>query len=147
MPKRLIQFRKNEHYHLMNRGILKKTIFFSKKDYTYFLETMDRYKHKFSVDVVFYCLMPNHFHLIIKQNEESGTLEFISRLQLVYSKYFNKNYGRKGQVFEGRYLIKFIDTSQYLIRLIKYLINNPVEAGLVKRTEDWKWMSFFSSRD
>lgn len=128
----------------MNRGISKRKIFYNEKDYQFFLDTIEKYKQKFSIEIIFYCLMPNHFHLITRQNKEKGMLEFISRIQLVYSKHFNWKYNRKGPVFEGRYIPKFIDSQEYLIELIKYLANNPVKAGLVKRPEDWKWMSLNS---
>jgi REP element-mobilizing transposase RayT len=63
-------------------------------------------------------------------------------VQLLYAKYFNKKYGRKGQLFEGRYRPKVIKDQKYMMQLIRYLMENPVRAGLVKKPEDWEFLSF-----
>jgi len=142
MPRRILKFHERGHYNINNRGLQKKRIFFDKEDYRYFLKKMFKYGDKFSIDVVFYCLMPNHFHLIIRQNSAIGTIQFISIVQLLYAKYFNKKYGRKGQVFEGRYRPKAIKDQKYMMQLIRYFMENPVRAGLVKKPEDWEFLSF-----
>jgi REP element-mobilizing transposase RayT len=142
MPKRILKFQERGHYHINNRGLQKKKIFFDREDYKYFLKKMFEYKDKFSIEVIFYCLMPNHFHLIIRQNTGIGTIQFISMVQLLYAKYFNKKYGRKGQLFEGRYRPKVIKDQKYMMQLIRYLMENPVRAGLVKKPEDWEFLSF-----
>jgi REP element-mobilizing transposase RayT len=142
MPKRILKFQERGHYHINNRGLQKKKIFFDREDYKYFLKKMFEYKDKFSIEVIFYCLMPNHFHLVIRQNTGVGTIQFISMVQLLYAKYFNKKYGRKGQLFEGRYRPKVIKDQKYMMQLIRYLMENPVRAGLVKKPEDWEFLSF-----
>ena len=142
MPRRILKFQERGHYHINNRGLQKKKIFFDREDYMYFLKKMFEYKDKFSIEVIFYCLMPNHFHLVTRQNTGVGTIQFISMVQLLYAKYFNKKYGRKGQLFEGRYRPKVIKDQKYMMQFIRYLMENPVRAGLVKKPEDWEFLSF-----
>lgn len=142
MSKRNLKFKKKGHYHITNRGLQKKKIFYDHDDYMYFLEKVFEYKNKFSIELIFYCLMPNHFHLVVRQNGDQEAREFISMVQMTYAKYFNKKYGRKGQLFEGRYRCVEIKDQKHLINLINYLMQNPVKAGLVKRPEDWPYLSF-----
>lgn len=145
MPERKMNFIELAHYHLTNRGLQKRKIFLYNEDYDQFLKIIEKYKQIYSVEIVFYCLMPNHFHLIIRQNKSEGAFKFISIIQLVYAKYSNKKYGRKGQLYDGRYRCKEIKTMEYMLYLVKYLSNNPVKAGLVKKSEDWKYLSFNKS--
>lgn len=142
MPIRSQQFKKDGHYHITNRGIKKKKIFYEHADYTWFLERMIHFKTKHYIDIIGYCLMPNHFHLIAKQNIEDGLLEFISSTQLSYAKHFNSKWNKKGQLFEGRYHSESITTQSQLINTIKYLINNPLKAKLVNKPSDWPYLSF-----
>ncbi len=141
MPRRTIQFELGEHYHITNRGLGKKRIFYEHEDYVWFIERMRKFKTKHDVENIFYCLMPNHFHIITKQNQANGLLKFISATQFAYAKHFNHKWNRKGQMFEGRYYPKHIKDQLQLINTIKYLINNPVKAGLVEKIEDWPYTS------
>jgi len=142
LPKRNFKFKRGEFYHINNRGLSKKKIFYTKEDYEWFINQISIYKKKYNIDVICYCLMPNHFHLIIKQTGEADGSKFVSYLQASYSRHFNSKWNRKGQLFDGRYFPTHIKDQEQLINTINYIINNPVKAGLVKSAKDWPYLSF-----
>lgn len=133
---------KNTFHHLYNRGINKDRVFFEENDYRFFLRKMKENKEKYFVSVNCYCLLPNHFHLFIKQlRNEYPIGKFIGSLTNSYTKGINKKYGRRGVLFEGKTKNRLITDESYLVNLCKYVLTNPVNAGLVKNPEDWKYSS------
>lgn len=136
-----------EFYHLYNRGVNKLIIFLSDKDRERFvrllflcnskktvvyktvqgrtLEDIDR--GETVVDIVAYCLMPNHFHILVKEKKEGGTSFFMSKLMTAYSMYFNKNNERSGPLFESRYKVRHANKDEYLKYLFSYIHLNPVK--------------------
>lgn len=131
-------------YHVYNRGFLKRKIFYSEKDADGFVERMAELCGEKSLNLHVYCLMPNHFHMLVEQKVENGVGDFLSRLQGGYAKFFNKKYEQKGQVFEGRFKAKLIETDEYLLQVSKYIHRNPVVAGLIKNGLTYKWSSYRS---
>ncbi len=132
----------NSYHHLYNRGVNRKRIFYDNNDYKYFLKKLGEYKDKYSVRIICYCLLPNHFHLFIKQlTVENSIGKFIGTLTNSYTKAFNKKYDRTGILFEGRTKNKPIINEDYFLWLCKYILKNPVDAGLTKSPEDWKYSS------
>ena len=96
-------FYKDTYHHLYNRGANKQLIFFEKTNYTYFLEKLRNYKGKYKIEVLSYCLMPNHFHLFVRQlQNELSISDFISSLLNSYTKSINKSYKRNGTLFESK---------------------------------------------
>ena len=131
----------NLFYHIFNRGIEKKPIFKKSHDYTKFLDFLKRYKVQFDWNVYCYCLMPNHFHLLIQtKNDSLG--EIMQSLQTAYGVYFNKNYQRVGPVFSGRYKSIICQKDEYLMQVSKYIHLNPVKAGLVKTPAEYQYSSY-----
>lgn len=135
------------YYHIYNRGVEKRNIFMDRWDYRRFLETVDFYRKspqpmklsdyrrgvvKFKksenqteiVKIFSYSLMPNHFHLLLKQNSDGGITEILRKLSDSYTKYFNTKYGRVGPLFQGSFKAKFIETDEYLLQLSKYIHRN-----------------------
>ena len=92
--------------------------------------------------LVNYCLMPNHYHLLIKQNKEIPVSKLISRVCTSYSKYFNKKYDRVGHLFQDQFKQVNVDDNDYLLWLSAYIHQNPSVAGLIKNPIDYKWSSF-----
>ncbi len=146
MPYRKELFQPNCFYHVYNRGILKRQIFFVDRDYEMFLSYLGRSLEKIQGAFLLhaYCLMPNHFHLIIEQRKESSLSGLIGGCVGVYVKYFNQCYKRKGGLFEGRFKAKLIQTDEYLLYVSKYIHRNPINAGLVRKGVDYKWSSYVS---
>jgi len=133
-------FQKDSFYHIYNRGNRKSQIFLDKRDYLRFLEKTKIYKDRYEVDVLCYCLMPNHFHLLVKQKSETPLTKFMLALATSYSKYFNLRHGEVGRLFQERFQAKLVETDEYLLQLSRYIHLNPSEIG--KRLEDYAWSSF-----
>ncbi len=144
MPYRKTVFSNDCYYHIYNRGVEKRTIFQNKKDYDTFLEILSWYltpfenkwpKEIFSrkpkvkvskgVELLCYCLMPNHFHLLVKQKNDNSITTLMHALGVTYSMYFNQKYHRVGSLFQGRFQAKMIKKDDYLLYLSKYIHLNP----------------------
>ena len=135
----------DEYYHIYNRGVDKRDIFMDKMDQIRFIKSLvafntlepvnslyhaDRLKEdiftkhsdaKHLVEIVAYCLNPNHYHLILRQLEDDGISEFMKRLGGGFTCYFNEKYERSGSLFQGKYKYKHIDTTEYLTHLSVYV--------------------------
>ena len=136
-----------EYYHIYNRGVEKRKIFLDKKDYIRFQkllylsqnqkavvykETKNKKLGEIpinnkSVYIGSYCLMPNHFHILIKEKEGGGISNFMRKLLTAYSMYFNKKYNRKGPLFESRFYSQHIDSDNYLKYIYSYICLNPTK--------------------
>ncbi len=134
MPQRKYPFVKGTCYHIYNRGHNKQTIFLSNNDFTRYLTRLKEYLKKHPVTLLAYCLMPNHIHLIISQDDEEPIEKFIHRLHTSYTMYFNKKYERVGAVFQGRFKAKPINTDEYLLHVSRYIHLNPSELSSQGRT-------------
>lgn len=148
--------RNDFYYHCFNRGVDKRLIFIDSSDYLRFINSISisnnpetlRFKHgkkletdRF-VDVINYCLMPNHFHLTLKQVSENGISFFLHRLATSYTKYFNIKHKRSGRLFEYVFKAVEVSTDEQLIHLSRYIHLNPFVAGIVKEPEEYKWSSY-----
>ncbi|MFW6115929.1 MAG: transposase [Chloroflexota bacterium] len=142
MPRRTTEFAVGHYYHIYNRGAGKENIFRDQENYHYAVGLLEQYAHQLQVFVVAYCLMPNHYHLLLRQDgaQPAGLLP-----QLVFNRYtkaFNKRYARTGTLFEGRYQSVWVDKIEYLFHLCRYIHANPVKARLVSRPEDWAFSNY-----
>jgi len=110
-------------------------------DYEKYLSFLLKYSGEKEVAVLVYCLMPNHVHLLLKPSEQEALPKMMQGITLCYSKYFNGENGRTGRLWECRYYSTVIDADSYLWTVSKYIENNPVRAGIVKRPEDYPYSS------
>lgn len=94
------------------------------------------------VEIVAYCLMPTHYHLILKQLRDKGISKYIANVCNSYTRYFNLKHERKGPLWQSNYKSVLIDNDQQLLHLTRYVHLNPVTAGIVKRPEDWPASSY-----
>lgn len=140
-------FQANSYYHIYNRGNRKQAIFTNYRDYERFLEKVVEYKKKYSIQLLAYCLMPNHFHFLIYQSSPNGLSKFISDLCNSHSRYFNVKYDLVGSLFQGRFKAKLIEKDEYLIHLSRYIHLNPVDLflfvgkELLGKVMSYKWSS------
>ncbi len=153
----------NHIYHVFNRGVNKGDIFFSQKDYERFLSAARHYltkNSKFSyekdtnsndpvslelkpkVEILAYCLMPNHFHFLIKQLKEDGITSYMRRFMNSYSHYVNVKNKRVGPLFQGRFKGVLIDSDEQLLHVSRYIHLNPLVSSLVADLNDYPWSSY-----
>ncbi len=164
MPYRKIPLVTNELYHVLNRGVARGPVFTDKRTYSRFLQAIDYYRFadyplklshflvesleerqaittrlfkdgKKLVEIFCYCLMPYHFHLLVRQLMDNGISTFVRRSTDSYSKYFNQKNERIGPVFQGPFKTIHIDSDEQLIHLSRYIHINPYIAGLIRRSD------------
>lgn len=130
-----------QFYHVYNRGVEKRLIFLDNQDYVVFLGLVKKYltgikpddshnRHKFmhlgdEVKLISYCLMPNHFHLLLYQETADGISKFMRKLATGYVMYFNNRYDRVGGLFQGRYKASLVNSDPYLYHISRYIHTNP----------------------
>lgn len=165
MPGRIIPLVNGEIYHIYNRGSEKRNIYTQPRDYKRFKKTFYYYqfsgpkprlslfttsklstfqpsKDKKLVEVLIFCLMPNHFHFMVKQLKDNGISIFLSQLQNSYTRYFNTKYNRVGPLLQGAFKAVLVKTEEQLIHLSRYIHLNPVVSGICQKPEDYNWSSF-----
>jgi REP element-mobilizing transposase RayT len=156
MPSRKIRFHPGDTYHLYNRGNNRENIIVERENYGYLLHLVRRHLRPV-MDILAYCVMPNHYHLLVRMkardgspvqtSEVSETSEVsrqisnaMMRFSVAYTKAINKRYGRVGALFQGPYQAKPVPPER-LLDLSCYLHHNPVAAGLVEDAADWPYAS------
>lgn len=142
MGRRKEIFGKGCVFHIFNRGCNKEKMFFDNDNYGFLLEKLKAYSNEFDVSVIAYCLMPNHYHLILKQNSEHPLSKCIQHTFNSYTKAINKRYRRSGTLFEGKYKAREIYDTRTILEVSRYVHRNPLDGGLVKNIEDWKYSNY-----
>jgi len=131
----------NVLYHVYNRGNDRLPIFGDNLDHRSFLKKTKSLSERYSVDVPIYTLMPNHYHLITRQNRGGNLSDMMGALATSAAKRYNLKYGHVGHLFQGPFRYKPIDEDA-LWDVACYIHLNPVRAGLVQRPEDWEFSNF-----
>ena len=134
------EFAPESFYHVYSRGVAKQTVFLDDQDYTKFIGLLKRYLDKATkkrsnrslypdyndrVDLLAYCLMPNHIHLLLYQRDADGMALLMKSVMTSYGMYFNRKYDRVGPVFQGRYRASRISQDNYLYHISRYIHLNP----------------------
>lgn len=157
MSLRTHSFIDGEIYHVYNRGNSKQIIFHDEQDYDYFINlllvmnTQKRIASRVTktkdldniIDIGAYCLMPNHFHIMLKQQKEDGVILFMRKVSTAYVMYYNKKYKRTGGLFEGKFKSKYVGEDRYLKYLFSYIHLNPLKI----LDENWKNKAKYPSVD
>ncbi len=141
----------NQYYHLYNRGNNKEALFKEGRNYYYFLDLYKKYIYPMA-DLYAYCLLPTHFHFIIRikslseieefYQDESQTWRQVRTFLGTYTKSINKTYNRTGHLFEGRYSRKIVLKDEYFFQLISYIHQNPQTHGIVSDFRIWPYSSY-----
>ena len=146
MPRRANQSRQDAHYHVYNRGVNHGLIFLEDDNYRFFLCRLKQYAAEASAEIVAYCLMPTHYHLLVRPR--GGELSsLMHRLGMSYANALNKRLHRVGPLFQGRFQAKLVARDAYLLHLSRYIHLNPVAAGLAARAHDWPHSSYIEFID
>lgn len=128
-------------YHITSRGNEKKAVFKDDTDRTNFLNTLQHVNKRYNWLCHAYCLMDNHYHLLIETPDGNLSLG-MRQLNGVYTQLFNKRHQRTGHLFQGRYKSILIQKDSHLLEVCRYVVLNPVRARMVERPEVWKWSSY-----
>jgi putative transposase len=130
------------YFHIYNRGVNGQEIFTSEDNYSFLLRRMQEFSKQLNIAVIAYCLMPNHFHVLVEAENRKQASRFIQKLFNSYSQAFNRQQGRTGTLFQGRAKFKVIDSDEYAIEICSYIHLNPVKAGLVNQPGEWKYSNY-----
>ncbi len=137
-------------FHVMMRGINHQNIFEDEEDCWQFISTLDRMRVRYNDDgkpygtcciYYAYCLMGNHFHLLIRERDEKVG-ETIKRIASSYVYYYNRKYGRDGHLFKERFKSEPVNDMEYFTILLRYIHQNPVKAGIVEKVSDYEYSSW-----
>lgn len=170
---RRVIFANDEIYHVFNRGIEKRPTFTNKREFDRAVQTLDFYRFNDSkiklsklltlpldertkfmknikkefqkiVEIICFCLMPNHFHLLLKQKKDNGLSIFLANITNSYTKYFNAKHERVGPLFQGLFKAVHIGTEEQLIHVSRYIHLNPVSSFLIEANEleNYQWSSY-----
>lgn len=135
-------FQINNCFHFYNRVIGSEKLFKNDDDYIMLLTKFKKVLKEYPASIFAYCLMPNHFHFLMRQDSDKPINKIFNNLFSFYVQNFNKKYNRKGQVFQGKLQHKLITKEKYLIHLCRYIHYNPVKANLVERIENWEFSNY-----
>lgn len=173
MPYRKTPLVANQFYHVFNRSIARQPIFKTVRDYQRMMQIIDYYRYpkprlRFSffnrlpldkkevfmkeltatktpmLEIISYCLMPNHFHFLLRPLVAKGISDFVRNVQHSYSKYFNVKNDRSGSLFQGMFKAVLIETDEQLVHVCRYIDLNPITAYLIEvgELENYPWTSF-----
>jgi putative transposase len=155
-------FQTGNMYHVYNRGVDKRIVFRFRHQYVRFVETIHNIvttgsatkptkkiqslalkKIPPKISILAWCLMPNHYHFLMKQLEDNGITDFMHKLDTSYTKYFNLNSDKRtGRLFENTFKAKMIDSDEQLLHTHRYIHLNPLIAHVVDNLESYKWSSY-----
>lgn len=140
--KNLLIWQKGMYYHIYNRGAHQMSIFREPKNYIFVISKIKEYSRANHISLIAYCLMPTHYHILGRQDDEEAAGNLPQYVFNSYSKAYNKMYGHSGTLFEGRFRAKPILTSSHLLHLCRYIHGNPVKDGLVADPADWPYSNY-----
>lgn len=127
-------------YHVMNRGRRSETIFSIPKDYYRFIELLMESCEMWNVQISAYCLMPNHYHLLI-QTPDGNLSRCMRHINGVYTQRYNWVHDCDGQLFRGRFKSILVDGNSYLLQLVRYIHRNPIRSNLTENMDNYNWSS------
>lgn len=142
MPRRNEVFIAGHYYHVFNRGAGQAPIFFLPDNYLYCLTLLKKHSQALKISIIAYCLMPNHYHFLLRPDNEESISRFIYLVFNSYVQAVNRQEGRHGTLFEGRFKHVHVDHDAYLLHVCRYIHANPVQAGIVKTINDWPYSNY-----
>ena len=137
-----VEYVKGHFYHFFNRGAHRVSIFREYENYLLVLESVKRYGGELAITVIAYCLLPNHFHLFVRQDGTSRASLLPQRVFNRYSKAYNRRFEHSGTLFEGPVKVKEVATKEHLTRLCPYIHANPVLHGIVDDVRAWPFSNY-----
>jgi REP element-mobilizing transposase RayT len=142
MPYRKTKFQAGQVYHLYNRGVNRQPIFFCAENWGFMLRLFRRHFRPDLIDILAYCLMPNHYHLMVRLKVDDFGKQVMQPWGVSYTKAVNKQQGRVGPIFQGPFQAVHVARDEQMMHLSRYIHRNPVEAGLVTTPQAWSFSSY-----
>ena len=139
---RKIKFRAGNYYHLYNRGVNQQPIFLQHRNWGFFIKRLRHYCQPELIDIIAYCLMPNHYHLLVYLRIDELSEKVMQPFGVSYTKAINRQEKRVGPLFQGPFKARHVDREAYLLHLSRYIHLNPVAAGLVESPAEWPYSSY-----
>ncbi len=128
-------------YHVLNRGNGRRTVFHKDGDYAAFVKLLRQAGERIPMRLLAYCLMPNHFHLVLWPRHDGALSDYMMWLLTAHVRRYHQHYHSSGHVYQGRFRSFPIQEDDHLLTVLRYVERNPVRAGLIARAQDWPWSS------
>jgi len=128
-------------YHVLNRGNARATVFRKEQDYAAFVELFEPACERLPMRVLGYCLMPNHFHLILWPHRDGDLGRWMQWLMTSHVRRYHRHYGGSGHVWQGRFKAFPIQEDEHYLTVLRYVERNPLRAKLVRKADTWRWSS------
>ena len=128
-------------YHVLNRGNARAEVFHKEDDYAAFAALFEPACERLRMRILGYCLMPNHFHLVLWPHGDGDLGRWMQWLMTAHVRRYHRHYGSSGHVWQGRFKAFPIQQDEHFLTVLRYAERNPLRARLVKRAEDWTWSS------
>ena len=141
MPRKARIVSKTNVYHIILRGINQQIIFEEEEDFQYFVTILSKCKEMCEYKIHAYCLMNNHIHLLLEEGTEPLSKVF-KRICDRYVYWFNHKYDRVGPLFQDRFRSEPVETEEYFLTVVRYILQNPVKAGIVSSVNQYKWCNY-----
>ncbi len=133
-------------YHVLNRGNARRRVFHKDGDYAAFLKLLGEAAERTAVRLLAYCLLPNHFHLVLWPRADGDLSDYMMWLLTAHGRRYHQHYHSSGHVWQGRFRAFPIQEDDHLFAVLRYVERNPLRAGLAEQVQDWRWSSAASVR-
>jgi len=142
MTRHAVQSVPGAYYHIFNRGAHKRSLFCDDGDYLRLLNLLKKYSRLLDISIIAYCLMPNHYHWLVRQDGEAAVRFLVQRVFNAYSHAFNVRRQHSGTLFEGPYKAILVESDEYLHQLCRYIHANPVRHGFAVEPGLWPYSNY-----
>jgi putative transposase len=146
VPRKLRDIQAGEIYHVISRGNGGRKTFRARDDFLYFLALLERVAERYEWTVLAYCLMSNHYHLVVRAGER-GLSDGMRDLNGIFSRWSNKRYGRSGHLWLNRFFCKHVASGGQALLTCRYVVLNPVRARMCRLPEEYVWSSYRACAD
>lgn len=141
MPRAARGLKDNTYYHVLNRGNSHQSIFCSDDDFGLLLSLLAEARERYSVKLFAYCVMPTHFHLLVKPGTAKELSRWMQWLMTSYVRRYHQSHGTSGHLWQGRFKCFIVKEDEHLLSVTRYIEGNPARNGLVKSALEWRWSS------
>ena len=141
MPRGARTFADNAVYHVLNRGNGRAEVFHKPEDFAAFVRLLAEAKERYPVKVLAYCLMSNHFHLLVQPTRGADLSLWMQWLMTTHVRRYHRHYGSSGHLWQGRFKSFSVQQDEHLLTAMRYVEGNPVRVGMVASAKDWPWSS------